>query len=153
GAVEVGRRAARAADCRRGRARERRRRRMSDDDPQSKVEDKGEGSPTSTALVKRDSGPPPEMRLARSLEEAGRGTFVHIDGKGEVRSPARYKALTATAYGLSGAAVIAATAFYVGVFGPLGATVGLLFGGAFWFGLQRGRRMTKAAALIQADRL
>ena len=32
------------------------------------------------ALVKRDEGGAvPELRLARSLEEAGRGTFVHID--------------------------------------------------------------------------
>ncbi len=107
-------------------------------------------APPSTALVKREA---PELRLARTLEEAGHGTFVHIDGRGEVRSPTRYRAMAAAAYGLSGIAVVAATAFYVGVFGPMGAAVGLLFGGAFWLGLARGRRMTRAAALIQADRL
>jgi tetratricopeptide (TPR) repeat protein len=109
-------------------------------------------APPSTALVKVD-GSAPELRLARSLEDAGRGTFVHIDGSGQVRSPARYRAMTGMAYGLSGAVVVAATAFYVSAFGPLGALVGLVFGGAYWLGLSRGRRMTRAAALIQADRL
>ncbi|MSP62747.1 MAG: hypothetical protein EXR72_20935 [Myxococcales bacterium] len=107
----------------------------------------------STALVRLGDEPVPELRLARSLEEAGRGSFVHIDGSGQVRSPARYRAITALAYGLSGGVVVAATAFYIGVFGPLGAAVGIVFGAAYWFGLTRGRRMSQAAALIQSDRL
>jgi tetratricopeptide (TPR) repeat protein len=107
--------------------------------------------PRAGAMVRRE--PPPELRLARSLEEAGRGTFVHVDGRGQVRSPARYRAISALAYGLSGGVILAATAFYMSVFGPLGAAVGVLFGGAFWLGLSRGRKMTRAATLIQADRL
>ena len=109
--------------------------------------------PPTTALVKRESTEPVELRLADSLESAGRGTFVHIDGKGQVRSPARYRVMTALAYGLSGGAILASTLLYVDIFGPLGGLVGLVLGGAFAIGVRRGRRMIRAAALVQSERL
>src|SRR5579862_676125 len=95
-----------------------------------------DGAAASVALARLD--PAPELRLAKSLEEAGRGTFVHIDASGQVRSPARYRAMTGLAYGLSATVVVAATLFYMSAFGPLGALVGMVFGGAYWIGLSRG---------------
>ncbi len=95
----------------------------------------------------------PELRLAPNLEQAGPSNLVHIDGKGEVRSPARYRALTALTYGITGAAAVAATVMYTEAFGPLGTVVGLLFVGTFGMGLARGRRMNLAAMLIQENRL
>ena len=77
------------------------------------------------ALVKRPDLAPVPLRLAESLETAGRGTFVHIDRKGQVRSPARYRMLTAVAYGASAGAILASTLLYVDIFGPLGGLVGL----------------------------
>ncbi len=48
------------------------------------------------ALVKRaESSPAPPMVLADSLEKAPPKAFVHVDGRGQVRSPARYRALQA----------------------------------------------------------
>jgi tetratricopeptide (TPR) repeat protein len=105
------------------------------------------------ALVKSEPSAPVALRLADTLESAGRGTFVHIDGKGRVRSPTRYRVMTAMAYGLSAGAIVASTWLYVDIFGPLGSLVGLLLGGAFAVGIRRGRRMIHAAALVQADRL
>jgi tetratricopeptide (TPR) repeat protein len=107
----------------------------------------------SQALVRRAIAEPVSLKLAQSLETAGRGTFVHIDGKGQVRSPVRYRVMTALAYGLSSGAILASSWLYIDIFGPLGAMVGVALGGAFAVGLRRGRRMIRAAALIQSDRL
>lgn len=113
-----------------------------------------EGAPAegaATALVVRP--PPPALRIARSLEEAPNDSFVHIDGRGEVRSPQRYHALTLFGYSLSIALVLTATAFYVALLGPLGLAAGALLGGSFLIGYSRSRRLAQAATLIQADRL
>ena len=130
---------------------------MSDPEPPTTSHEGGETSlvsrRTNRAIARRSNEPAPALRIARTLEEAGRGSFVHIDGRGEVRSPSRYRVMTAVGYGLTGGLVVAATLFYIGVFGPLGAVAGMIFSGAFWRGHVRGRRMTRAATLIQADRL
>ena len=98
-------------------------------------------------------GAPVELKLADSLESADHGMFVHIDGKGQVRSPARYHALTALAYSLSAGAILASTILYMDMFGPLGSSVGVVLSTALAVGVRRGRRMIRAAALIQAERL
>jgi tetratricopeptide (TPR) repeat protein len=105
------------------------------------------------ALVPHTPGAPVELKLADSLESADHGMFVHIDGKGQVRSPARYHALTALAYGLSAGAILASTILYMDMFGPVGSSVGVVLSAALAVGVGRGRRMIRAAALIQADRL
>ncbi len=103
------------------------------------------------ALVKADPVPP--VVLARTLEEAEPRTFVHIDGRGQVRSPARYRAIEMATYGAMGGLTLAITLVYGAALGLPGVAVGGAV--AFWFAflLRRGRSLQKATVLIAHDRL
>ena len=60
-------------------------------------------------------GPPPRgLVLARSIEAARRGQLVHLDERGHVRSPARFRLLTAVGYAWSGGMAALGTAFCAG---------------------------------------
>ena len=100
-------------------------------------------------------GPPPRaLQLADSIEVARRGQLLHVDERGHVRSPARYRLLTALAYGYSGALATLGATFCAGVFGPAwGAAAAVLFGGSFVVGVHRRRQTTRAAGLIAEGRL
>jgi hypothetical protein len=106
--------------------------------------------PESKALVPVTA---PSMVLARNLEEAAPRTFVHIDARGQVRSPARYRAIEAASYGALGGITLGVTVVYGAMLGfpgvALGAAVGLWFG---WL-LRRGRMLQKATLLLAHDRL
>jgi hypothetical protein len=104
------------------------------------------------ALARREP-PKLQLKLARTLEEAGPGTLVYLDGEGQVRSPTHARAMSALSYGAAGAIVAAATAFYLAAFGPLGALAGVALGGALWLRVSRNKRMVRAVTLIQADQL
>src|SRR5258706_2759583 len=112
--------------------------------------DDDDGAPR--ALVRAGTGPP-RLALARTLEEASPRTLVYIDGNGQVRSPARYRALSALAYG-SAAAITAGSAL---VYGALLGAPGLLVGVALalYYGwlIQRARLLRRAAAHLGYDQL
>lgn len=103
------------------------------------------------ALVQRE--PVPQVVLARTLEEAQPRTFVHIDSHGQVRSPARYRAIEVATYGAMGGLTLMITAVYGAALGLPGIAVGGAV--AMWFGwlLRRGRLLQRATVLIAHDRL
>jgi hypothetical protein len=106
------------------------------------------------ALVRRASAAPaPPMKLANSLEEAAPRTFVHVDGKGQVRSPARYRALQAASYGAAAALVGGVTVIYGGLLGLPGIGIGAAFAAYFGWHLKRGRMLHKATVLLVHDQL
>lgn len=107
----------------------------------------------SKALVKVVPGDAPAMVLASSLENAQPRTFVHIDARGQVRSPARYRAIEAASYGAVGGVVLGVTVVYGALLGMPGVAVGAAVG--LWFGwlLRRGRLLQKATLLLAHDRL
>jgi hypothetical protein len=90
---------------------------------------------SSAALVRQA----PEMDLAPSLEKASSRSFVHIDGHGQVRSPARYRALNALSYGAAATLVTLVTVAYGALLGLPGVLLGLGLGG--WIGWHVRRRM------------
>jgi hypothetical protein len=93
------------------------------------------------------------MVLARSLEEAAPRSFVHIDSAGQVRSPARYRAMELVSYGAVGGITLGVTVVYGALFGFPGVALGA--GVAAWFGwmVRRGRMLQKATLLLAHDRL
>jgi hypothetical protein len=106
------------------------------------------------ALVKRaESQPAPPMELAESLEKAPPRSFVHVDAKGNVRSPARYKVLQAISYGSAAAIVGGVTLVYGALLGLPGVGIGVGLGA--WVGLhvRRGIRLQQATRLLVHDRL
>jgi tetratricopeptide (TPR) repeat protein len=106
------------------------------------------------ALVRRAATTPaPPMKLANSLEEAAPRTFVHVDSKGEVRSPARYKALQAASYGAAAAIVGGVTIMYGALLGVPGIGIGAAFAAYFGWHLKRGRMLHKATVLLVHDQL
>lgn len=111
-----------------------------------------DGAGAEQALVRIGTAPP-RMKLARSLEEAGPRTFVYVDSKGRVRSPALYKTVQAVGYSALFAIAVGGTALYTAMFGPLGATIGLLFGLAALRGLYLTRQINQAALLSSHDHL
>src|SRR5262245_3324686 len=114
-------------------------------------------APKKDALVKRAPTPPvgpaPPMVLARSLEQAEPRTFVHVDDKGRVRSPARYRALEAISYGAVGALAVLATALYGSMLGIPGVGIGLGLTALMAWQIRRGRKLQKATRLLVHDRL
>src|SRR5438874_2435638 len=79
--------------------------------------------------------PPAPLRLARSLDEADRRSLLHIDGRGRVRSPARYRALDALGYTWAGLLVAIGIYSYAQLFGAAGALIAaVVLAGAFTFG-------------------
>ena len=109
---------------------------------------------TDEAMVRRASNAPaPPMKLANSLEEAAPRTFVHVDNKGQVRSPARYKALQAVSYGAAAAIVGGVTVMYGALLGIPGVGIGAAFAGYFAWHLKRNRMLHKATVLLVHDQL
>ncbi len=108
--------------------------------------------PEPVALVprKRDI---PRMQLARSLEEAGPRTFVYVDSKGRVRSPALYKTMQAVGYTALVAIVLGGTALYTSMFGPAGALVGVMFAFLAMRSMMLTRQINQAALLSSHDHL
>jgi tetratricopeptide (TPR) repeat protein len=108
----------------------------------------------SKALVKRaETRPAPPMVMAKSLAEAPPKSFVHVDGKGQVRSPSRYKALQAASYGAAGAIVAGVTVIYGAILGPAGIAVGLGLGAYVGWHIRRGLKLQEATRLLVHDRL
>jgi hypothetical protein len=106
---------------------------------------------TGQALVK--VAPVPRLVLAKDLAAATPRSFVHIDRHGQVRSPARFRAIEAASYGLLAAITLSVTITYGMAFGApgliFGAAIALLFGRA----IRRARRLQAAARLIINDRV
>src|SRR5688572_11644909 len=84
-----------------------------------------------TAIAKIE--PPPKLALARTLESAGPNQLVHIDRKGQVRSPVRFRALQAAVLGLSAAVLGVAGVLYYSLLG--GAGIGLIVAIALFAGV------------------
>lgn len=104
-----------------------------------------------TALAVR--APVPPLVLAKDLAAATPRSFVHIDRKGQVRSPARFKAIQAGAYATIGGSILLLTILYGAMFGIPGAAVGLGLGALFTRNIGRVRKIQKAARLIVHDRV
>jgi hypothetical protein len=88
----------------------------------------------------------PPIDLARNLEAASNRQVVHVDGKGRVRSPARFRAIQYGSSTVLGGVVAFATVLYAQMIGPAGAIVGVALGGwvaylvSLSLGLRRGLR-------------
>jgi hypothetical protein len=93
------------------------------------------------------------MNLATSLATAAPRSFVHIDRDGQVRSPARYKALRATSYAALAINVTVATALSVATWGLPGLAIGAGLIALTARSLGRGRALQRAARLINGGRL
>src|SRR4051812_29075847 len=93
------------------------------------------------------------MQLADSLEKAPPRSFVHVDARGQVRSPARYRVLQAISYGSAAAIVGGVTLVYGALLGVPGVAIGVGLGA--WVGLhvKRGIRLQQATRLLVHDRL
>jgi tetratricopeptide (TPR) repeat protein len=109
--------------------------------------------PDEALLRKAEAAPSPPMQLAESLEQAAPRTFVHVDRKGQVRSPARYKALQAASYGAAAAIVGGVTVMYGALLGVPGVGIGAAFAAYFGWHLRRGRMLHKATVLLVHDQL
>ena len=99
------------------------------------------------------AGPAPPMHLAASLATAAPRAFVHVDSDGQVRSPARYKALQAVSYAAAGSVVAGVTGVYGALLGPPGVLIGLGLGAYLMWHVRRGRRLQEAVTLLAHDRL
>ncbi len=109
--------------------------------------------PDDALVRKAEATPSPPMKLAASLEEAAPRTFVHVDRKGQVRSPARYKALQAASYGAAAAIIGGVTVMYGALLGIPGVGVGAAFAAYFGWHLRRNRLLHKATVLLVHDQL
>jgi hypothetical protein len=127
---------------------------VSDDSPDEKPGSKAlEKAPEKeTALKERDRAAP-EMVLAESLEAAPPRSFVHVDQKGQVRSPARYRALQAISYGSAAAIVGGVTLAYTALLGVPGVAIGLGLGAWVGWHVRRGVLLQRATRLLVHDRL
>ncbi len=99
------------------------------------------------------AAPPPTMVLAPSLASAQPRAFVHVDNDGQVRSPARYKALQAVGYAVAGTVVAGVTTVYGALLGPPGILIGMGLGAYLAWHVRRGRRLQAAVTLLAHDRL
>src|SRR5215831_6982874 len=104
--------------------------------------------------------PIPDAPLAESLEAAGPRQLVYVDGKGRVRSPARFRAVSAVSWAAIGTMVVGTGAFYGVFFGPLAGVVAGAATLAFttWrlrphFLLRRATRLIVHDRLDEADAL
>lgn len=99
------------------------------------------------ALVKAEPVPP--MVLARDLQASTPQSFVHVDRKGQVRSPARFRAMQVAVYG-----VLASAGVVYGVlFGAFGVAASLVAGVLVALNVRRNRGLQKAARLLMHDRV
>jgi tetratricopeptide (TPR) repeat protein len=103
------------------------------------------------ALVPR-SDRVPAVPLARSLQVASQRSFVHVDRRGQVRSPARLRVLQALDYTVIGAA-LALPVVYTWLFGPLFGVAGLAATATAVWRVSATRRLKRGANLLVHDRL
>jgi hypothetical protein len=99
------------------------------------------------------AGPAPPMHLADSLASAPPRAFVHVDSEGQVRSPARYKALQAVSYAAAGTVVAGVTGVYGALLGVPGILIGMGLGAYLMWHVRRGRKLQEAVSLLAHDRL
>lgn len=106
-----------------------------------------------TALVRKSTRDQPQMKISGSLARAERDEFVYIGRRGEVRSPARYKAQKMAGMTIAGVAAL----FGVGMSFSLGIPwLSLLYIGLLGYGIHAWRlsgQLKQGAALLAADRL
>ncbi|MBL9008169.1 MAG: hypothetical protein JNJ46_28175 [Myxococcales bacterium] len=95
----------------------------------------------------------PDMRLAKTLDEAGPRTFVYIDSQGRVRSPLHYRAMQALSYSLLASILVGGSALYSLLLGPQGLLFGVVFGLLIGRNLLSTRQINQAALLSSHDRL
>jgi hypothetical protein len=108
----------------------------------------------SKALVKRaPTQPAPRMVLAESLEKAPPKSFVHVDAKGQVRSPSRYRMIQAISYGSAAAIVGGVTVVYGALLGIPGIALGIGLGAYVGWHVRRGLKLQQATRLLVHDRL
>jgi hypothetical protein len=103
-------------------------------------------------LPEKRSAVAPPMVLGKSLEQAPKRAFLHVDNKGRVRSPKRYRAIeglnqVATAGVLVGAPVV----LTVGL-GPLGLLIGAGISGLVGWRMHWSRKLDRAVRLLVHDR-
>jgi tetratricopeptide (TPR) repeat protein len=118
--------------------------------------DESDSKAGTTALLKRGPTAPArtgpvddeELELAPSLEAAKPRSFVHIDGRGQVRSPARYRALQALSYGAAATIVAGVTLVYGAILGAPGVLIGAGLGAWISWHVFRRRKLQKAARLL-----
>lgn len=111
-------------------------------------------SPHSPSPHSIEGPPPARLRLAGSLDQLRHGMLVHVDEQGQVRSPARYRALSLLDFAVSAGAASLGTALYATFFGPFaGGLAALFLGGTVLISSQRRRRVEQVAAFIAEGRL
>ena len=104
-------------------------------------------------IVRPEAAPVPKLVLAKDLAAATPRSFVHIDRHGQVRSPARFRAIEAASYAALGGTAILVTITYGMAFGVPGALLGVFLGLVFGSAIRRARRLQTAARLIINDRV
>lgn len=97
-------------------------------------------------------GKVPRLVMARSLDQASSGSFMYVDRHGDVRSPARFRAMQAVGY-LSMAGAAALPVLYGLALGPIGAGAGLALSGFFGARIRNTLRVQRAALLMSHSRL
>jgi tetratricopeptide (TPR) repeat protein len=97
--------------------------------------------------------PLPPLVLAKDLAAATPRTFVHVDRHGQVRSPARFRAIETATYGAIGVVAAGITITYGLAFGLPGVAIGLGVGFLLARSVGRVRTVQKAARLIVHDRV
>lgn len=95
----------------------------------------------------------PDMRLAKTLDEAGPRTFVYIDNQGRVRSPLHYRAMQVLSYSLLAGILVGGSVLYSLLLGPQGMLFGVVFGLLIGRNLRSTRQINQAALLSSHDRL
>jgi hypothetical protein len=109
-----------------------------------------EGSGARLAVALRE--PAPAVKIASSLQAASRRDVLHVDGKGRVRSPARYRLLQYGWYASMAGVVAGGTALYYTLIGPSSIAVGAALG--LWYGhlVRRYWSLRDGIKLLTADR-
>lgn len=119
------------------------------------VEDPGEpGERDEPVGIERvGSRAAPRFELARSLADARPTSLVYVDRKGQVRSPARYRAAEAASYAALASVIAGFTAVYGSMFGAAGVAAGGLLAGLFGWRIRQVYRLRRAALLVVHDRV
>lgn len=108
------------------------------------------GDDDERALIPRPRGG--DVSLADDLASADRDQLVHVDARGQVRSPRRFHAINAAAYTVGGAA--SAWLVFLGIVGgPVTTAISLGFVGVFSSTIARVRRLNRAAQWMVEDRV
>lgn len=104
------------------------------------------------AAIATVPAPPPVFKVAADLASARGQEFVHVDGQGQVRTPARLRALEYGSYGLMVALAAGSAVVYYQILGVGGAGVGLVLGGWYAYLVSRSKQIRRGLRLLVADR-